>query len=202
MPMVPTAVLAVCTALLFGTACVRSPIAPDPLHAPSGLDRTLTTIETIDSGPTVVSLRRSLTRTVHEFSVLAGAFLLTTDAGDTIVGIYAGEALVALPGQDRASLRLTVTGGTGIFNGASGSLTGEAIGAFTGDGDFLLVLSGSVATTAQLVDFHVSVKGASVASCAAEERILVRLQGQGVAGRFGALTTAFSHQVSNSGCRP
>src|SRR5687768_9006096 len=126
MPMAPTTVLAVCTALLFGTACVRSPIAPDPLHAPSGLDRTLTTI---DSGPTVVSLRRSLTRTVDEFNVLAGAFLLTTDAGDTIVGTYTGEASVALPGQDSASLRLTVTGGTGVFNGASGSLTAEAIGA-------------------------------------------------------------------------
>jgi hypothetical protein len=178
---------------MFSSACVRGPIGPDPLQA-TGLEKPLASI-----GPLHPNSIAGASR-LHDFSLLGGMFLLTTDAGDTIAGTYTGEASVTIPGQDTASLQLTVSGGTGIFNGATGSLTGNGIGAFTGEGNFVLVLSGSLATTAQPVDIHVSVKGASVISCAPEERILLRLQGQGVAGRFGRLTTAFSHQVSNTSC--
>ena len=170
--------------LLFAISCAGNPVAPDALHSP-GAPR-----------PGVMP------RVQDSVDLFAGTFILTTDAGDTLIGTYDGEASVAIPGHDAALLHMTVTGGTRMFLGATGTLNGKARGVFTGEGGFVLIVAGWLATNDEPSGFalHVPVTGSSAASCAPDGRILLRLNGEGAAGRIGKVTAALSHHVSNTTC--
>ena len=61
-------------------------------------------------------------------------------------GTYHGAASIPSSGQPRASLEGTVTGGTGLFAGASGSFSGTGMGGFAGDGVFSVTLRATVST--------------------------------------------------------
>jgi hypothetical protein len=139
-------------------------------------------------------------RSVDTFGLDAGTFTLTF-AGGQITGSYEGQAGVPSSGRSYAVLDLEVTGGTGVFQGATGNLTGVGTGAFAGEGDFSLSLDGLVSTTAQPGGFslRMKIRGSASGSCVSQ-LIHLSLSGTGQAGRFGDLTGALAHDVGNAGC--
>ena len=135
------------------------------------------------------------------FPVLGGTFRLGFSNGDYIAGTYTGDASVSNPGSDNAVLDLTVVEGSGAFQGASGSLTGDGRGAFSGEGTFWLSLKGSISTTTmpQAFSFSASLRGTSVVSCV-DQRITLTLDGSGNVSRFGSVTVSARHQVGSTSC--
>jgi hypothetical protein len=63
--------------------------------------------------------------------VTAGSFTITAANGDTIVGTYSGQAALASPTVITYLVSGPITGGTGRFAGATGSIT------FAGSGDLV-----------------------------------------------------------------
>src|SRR4029079_16625171 len=107
---------AVVGSLLLMTGCTsHAPSAPDPF--PAKTDHS--------SQPgTPAALATSSVKLAASFGLLDGSFVLTTGAGSTLTGTYTGTANVAADTQSSA-LTLWVTGGTGVFQGAGGSLNGD-----------------------------------------------------------------------------
>ena len=186
---------------VLGTGCARNPVAPDAVYGPAATPAK-EIASSIDSHTLPQSVASSIDDRLQIPFQLTGRFTFTTESGDSLTGIYVGEASVATSGRDEAVLQMTVTGGTGIFTGASGELTGKAKGSFTGEGDFILIVSGSIATNAEpsAFRFHVPLTGSAAASCGADQRIVMILNGNGSGGTAGKVTAALSHQVSNTTC--
>jgi hypothetical protein len=78
-----------------------------------------------------------------------GRFTYTFQGGDTIFGTYNGNAAnSATPGVFNAVENLTITGGTGRFVGASGSITSNGqLRVVDGNGVFMGTLTGNVTAT-------------------------------------------------------
>jgi hypothetical protein len=133
------------------------------------------------------------------FQLLDGTFRLAGIGGDSITGTYTGLASVAR--GETSSLELQVTGGTGAFSGATGALSGNGKGAFTGQGPFSATISGRiVAEGSGAFKIRWAIAGTSTVSCAASERISVTQNGTASAPRIGDVATTFQHQLSNTGC--
>jgi hypothetical protein len=134
--------------------------------------------------------------------LLNGSFTLTTSNGD-ISGVYTGSSSVSPSGRTEASLDLQVTSGTNSFEGATGRLTGDGAGAFTGEGNFSLTLRGSISTVADPAGFRVrgKVSGTSSVSCVSQTTA-VTLDGEGALGKLGDVHAALTHLVGGSGCSP
>lgn len=71
----------------------------------------------------------------------SGAFLFTAANGDTVYGTISGQSTLTAPGVITIVENMSITGGTGRFEGATGSFTGtrlkdlatgETIGVFEG----------------------------------------------------------------------
>lgn len=79
-------------------------------------------------------------------SLVDGQFTYTFEAGDTIFGTYSGNvAASGTPGTFNAVENLIITGGTGRFVGASGTIDSNGVLQFAnGNGIFQGALSGSV----------------------------------------------------------
>ena len=77
-----------------------------------------------------------LSVTSYTVDLLEGTISLNLSDGTTIWGTYRGTATVPSAGQSRAALEGKVTGGTGLFAGATGTLRGDGIGGFVNDGEF------------------------------------------------------------------
>lgn len=79
-----------------------------------------------------------------------GEFTYTFAAGDTITGTYTGNVTAgSTPGVFDAVENLVVTGGTGRFAGATGTITGSGALAFAnGNGTYSGALTGSIVATA------------------------------------------------------
>jgi hypothetical protein len=176
--------------------------SPGQLMAPSPIGSSVDASRRQAAPPSATSnLVASLNaRSFDTFGLEAGVFTLTFSEGQ-ITGTYDGQAAVPSSGRANAVLDLEVTNGTGVFQGATGSLTGAGTGAFTGQGDFSLSLDGLVSTTAQPGGFslRLKIRGSSVVA-GVSQRIRPSLVGNGQAGRFGDLTGALSHDVGNAGC--
>lgn len=88
-----------------------------------------------------------------------GQFTYTFRAGDTITGTYAGQVSAgAVPGQLNAVENLTITGGTGRFTGATGTINSSGLLRFeAGNSIFNGTLTGSIDATATIAgDFAVA----------------------------------------------
>lgn len=84
-------------------------------------------------------------------NVADGEFTYTFRAGDSIIGTYSGTVVGSgTPGTFAATENLVITGGTGRFVGASGTLTGSGLLGFAnGSGVYSGTVEGSIlATTA------------------------------------------------------
>src|SRR5262245_34055129 len=62
-----------------------------------------------------------------DFDLGNGLFTITTDVG-MLSGDYVGHVVLSPSGRVDASLELAVTGGTGAYQGATGSLSGAGEG--------------------------------------------------------------------------
>lgn len=82
-------------------------------------------------------------------SVVEGQFTYTFEAGDTIFGTYTGNvATGATPGSFSATENLIITGGTGRFVGATGTIDSNGILRFAaGNGIFQGTLAGEITAT-------------------------------------------------------
>lgn len=123
----------------------------------------------------------------------SGTITVTTRQG-TLTGTYTGE------GRDSSGVfTVELTGGTGAYDGASGTLTGSGEGGFTGEGGFSLVLDGILTTAAGSRKLKINVKGTSTLSCPSEGPLLT-LTGSAQVTGSGSSTALLTHQVGNLGC--
>ena len=128
-----------------------------------------------------------------KFSLLSGTFTIANRKGDQIRGSYSGETV--FDGDSITTLRLDVQEGTGTLAGARGVLEGKGRGAFTGEGEFSLDVSGSLDSAGKKrAKFGVSLKGWANIGCEAGT-IVITLNGD-AAHAHGE----FRHEVANAGC--
>ena len=81
----------------------------------------------VDGSPMGRPSSRPLGQTTNTFALSNGRFTVTASPEDSFSGAYTGTASVSLSGRSTASLDLDVTGGTGVFKDAQGSLSGVGI---------------------------------------------------------------------------
>ena len=154
---------------LAGGCSAQAPTAPERVGAAAIIGPT----EMPPSSPAGTSASASVhakVRTSHNFDLLEGTVRLTLADGSALWGTYHGAAGVPM-GKPRASLEGTVTGGTGLFAGAGGSLSGTGVGGFAGDGEFSVALRAAVATgDGESLDFRAALKGTSTSTCTRPHR--------------------------------
>jgi hypothetical protein len=195
---IPHGVLVVVIGL--AAAACDGPVTTDSVKAsptsPSGLGALPADSWIVRSSD--LSLRERLS-----FPLLNGMFTITTRTGDRLTGTYVGEVTAPIPGRPTAMLTLEVTGGTGVFEGATGTLDAEGSGAFVGEGQFVLSsLHGVLSTTAEPAGFvfRATVVGTSALSCSAADRILLTLRGRATVARVGHVDVELSSEIGNTEC--
>lgn len=167
----------VCVVASFGAGCgASSPIRPAPVTAEAA---------TLTAGSEIV------------FGLAEGTMILTSAKG-TISGSYSGQAKSAGTGEE-ALITVALTGGTGQFSGVSGTLNGIGTGGFAGEGDFSIVMAGTVSTGQGPRPFRLSLRGTSALSCAGGTVILTQ-HGTGTATATGRITASLNHVVVEAGC--
>ena len=135
------------------------------------------------------------------FPLLEGSFAIWARAGDGIVGTYAGTSTLSEAGRQRSSITLQVTGGSGVFAGATGSLVVSGTGAFADEGTVVLEGDGEVTLAGgrrAVVVFNL--RGSSVASCSLTEQIAIDQSATGTMSRAGRVEARLRHVVGNTGC--
>lgn len=133
-----------------------------------------------------------------EFPLVSGTFSIGN--ADRITGTHSGVSTFTADGAERASLTLQVTGGTGVFAGATGSVSVTGTGAFTGEGSFSLSGSGELTVAGRRVNLVLNLRGTSAASCSPRELIAITQTGIGSMGRAGRVTGTLHHEVEGTGC--
>ena len=186
-------------------ACSGGPVIPD---------RTVSTMDglgvvnagepmAVSSGAAAaISLRTTTADSKVGFDLTNGTFTITSLDGD-ISGPYVGRVSVSSSrrGRSDASLSVQVTSGTGLFQGATGTLTGDGTGAFIGEGDFSLSLRGSIMTVADPKGLRVqgTISGTTSLSCIAPT-LIATLSGDGSLTTIGTAHAVLTHQIGNAGC--
>ena len=135
------------------------------------------------------------------FPLAGGSFTVQNAGGDAITGTYTGTATFGSDERERSSLTLQVTGGSGVFAGATGSLDITGRGAFSGEGTFVLDGSGEVRfADGRRAVLVLRMRGSSTAGCNASNQIQISQTAEGTLGRVGRVTATLSHAVENTGC--
>jgi hypothetical protein len=75
---------------------------------------------------------------------VAGSFTITTTQGDQIVGAFTELSTTDAAGRETFSLEMTVSGGSGAFAFAAGTLVGEGKGTSGSIGSFSLKITGII----------------------------------------------------------
>ena len=184
-----------------GAGCsAQAPTAPERVGAAAIIGPT----EMPPSSPAGTSASASVhakARTSHNFDLLEGTVSLTLADGSALWGTYHGAASIPSSGQPRASLEGTVTGGTGLFAGAGGSLSGTGVGGFAGDGVFSVTLRAAVATgDGESLDVRVALKGTSTSTCTTTAPPRMALDGTGNAKGLASATGHLEHNLGTRIC--
>ncbi len=141
------------------------------------------------------------TRTSHTFELFEGTVTLTLADGSAIWGTYHGTANVPGSGQPRATLEGAVTGGTGLFAGATGDLTGTGTGGFANDGEFSVALRAAVSTgDGASLDVRVALRGISTSTCTTTAPPRIALDGTGRAKGMARATGHLEHNLGTQIC--
>jgi hypothetical protein len=139
--------------------------------------------------------------TSFTLDLLEGTISLTLSDGTTIWGTYRGTATVPRVGQSRATLEGEVTGGTGVFAGATGTLKGAGIGGFVNDGEFSVTLRASVSMASGHVrEVTVALNGFSTSTCTTTAPPRVALDGTGTAMGTGSAAAHLEHNLGAQIC--
>jgi len=127
--------------------------------------------------------------------------VLTLSDGTSIWGTYHGTATVPSVGQSRAMLEGEVTGGTGMFAGATGSLDGTGVGGFVNDGEFSVKLYATASTAnGQSLALAVTLNGISTSTCTTTAPPRVALDGTGKVKGLGSAAAHLEHNLGVQIC--
>jgi hypothetical protein len=162
-----------------------SPAAPDRAAPPAVAASVAALPSLVEASATAVPQGRA--RTSYSVDLLEGTISLTLSDGTTIWGTYRGTATVPSMGQSRATLDGEVTGGTGLFAGATGTINGAGMGGFVNDGEFSVTLHATVSLAhgdSRVV--RVALSGISTSTCTTTAPPRVALDGTGKARGRGA----------------
>ena len=141
------------------------------------------------------------TRASHSYDLLEGTITLTLPDGSALWGTYHGVASIPSSGQPRATLEGTVTGGTGLFAGAAGSLSGRGTGGFAGDGEFSVALRAAVSMRdGESLDVRATLKGTSTSTCTTTAPPRMALDGTGSVRGLAGATGHFEHNLGTKIC--
>jgi hypothetical protein len=132
------------------------------------------------------------------FGLSGGILGASSQKGDTLVGFYTGQTTIGRGGET-SQITISLTGGTGQFQSAAGTLRGSGIGSFTGEGKFTLTLQGTISTSHGTRIFRAALHGTSSIACNAGS-VIVTLEGNGGASRIGNLSATMTHLVTGAGC--
>ena len=181
----------------------QAPLAPDPVSAsavvaPIGNPTAAPSVSASGKAPAKPLAERKF---VFRFDMVEGALTLVFPDGSALFGTYQGVATNPLNGQPRATLEGDVTGGTGIFAGATGTFTGDGTGGFAGDGTFTVSLRGTVlpASRRQL-DLRLTLRGTVASTCTTEAPARLFLDGVGSYKSLGAVTGHLEHSLGTEPC--
>ena len=132
---------------------------------------------------------------------LHGSFDIHNGSGDGVSGTYSGTG-VSSGGSEQAFLSMQITGGTGIYAGATGSVDALGSGAFSGEGTYSLSARGdALLDGGKHAQITFNLSGTSAASCIPIDQFTVTQTGSGTMGRAGRVTARFQHTVtSGAGC--
>jgi hypothetical protein len=126
---------------------------------------------------------------------------LTLSDGSTIWGTYHGTATVPSVGQSRATLEGEITGGTGMFAGATGSLDGTGVGGLVNDGEFSVKFYATASTANEKsLAVAVTLNGISSSTCTTTAPPRVALDGTGRAKGLGSAAAHFEHNLGAQIC--
>ena len=135
------------------------------------------------------------------FPLVRGSFVVENGGGDGIAGTYTGRSTFGSNGRQNTSLALQVTGGSGVFAGAIGSLVVTGQGAFAGEGTFVLDGNGEVTFAGgRRAVLVLRMRGSSTAGCTASNQIAISQTADGTLGRLGRVAATLNHAVENTGC--
>ena len=132
---------------------------------------------------------------------LQGTFDIRNGAGDGLTGTYSGTG-VSSGGSEQAFLTMQITGGAGIYAGASGSVNASGTGAFSGEGAYSLGGRGdALLQSGKHAQITFNISGTSVASCVPENQFVITQTGAGTMGRTGRVSATSTHYVTGgAGC--
>jgi hypothetical protein len=129
------------------------------------------------------------------FTMTDGVFRFTGEQGE-LRGTYDGVVTAPLNGSSTARMALQVTGGTGTYLGASGTIEATGQGTFAGEGQFVLTMSGIVLGG----KYQATLVGDAAIGCGSDERVISRLQGQGTVATGGRVDMQLESQVVEGVC--
>ena len=126
--------------------------------------------------------------------------MLTLSDGTSIWGTYHGTATVPSVGQSRAAFEGEITGGTGMFAGATGRLDGTGAGGFVNDGEFSVKLYATASANGQSLALAVTLNGISTSTCTTTAPPRVALDGTGKAKGLGSTAAHLEHDLGSQIC--
>ena len=145
----------------------------------------------------------TLARDVVTFTLANGTFKFTSPDGE-LTGTYTGFVTAPTSGRPRMTITLQVTGGSGAFVGATGTLVGEGKGAFVTGGDFVLSVGGMVRTSAapSASKFHTTVVGTATLplTCSSNNHRISRLRGEGTIPTAGRARMELDSEIVETNC--
>ena len=140
-------------------------------------------------------------RVVRTFDLREGQLTLSLADGTSLAGTYHGVATAPSTGQAKATLEGIVTGGTGMFDGATGAISGAGTGAFSGDGPFSVSLRVSVTTAdGSTRSLRVALKGTTTSTCTTTAPPRMFLDGEGTVQGAGAASGRLEHDLGTRVC--
>jgi len=160
------------------------------------------------TAPAAADTDRSLPaspRDATTFPLENGTFVIRTAAGDSLTGIALGNLAIPVPGRSTISVGLLATGGSGIFSGASGILTGDGGGTFEVGNEGKITVSsatGVLQTNAQPAGFKfgITIGGTALLSCSASAKIQLTIRGEGSIASVGRASVLLISELGNTSC--
>ena len=142
-------------------------------------------------------VRRS---SVTQFPLVSGTFTISNDSGDSLSGTYSGTSFVSAGSPERIALTMTISSGTGVYAGASGTLSASGLGVFTGEGPFILDVKGDAIVRGKHVPIRVNLTGTSTVSCSEDSHIIISATATGSMKKTGDVHATLVHEVGQSSC--
>ena len=181
--------------LVFGLAAVMgcgrtSPVSPTSAAASVSQPGVI--------GP--ASASPAMTIRATGFPIVSGTFTIASDSGDSVTGTYTGTSFVSASAPERALLTLQISGGTGTYAGASGSMGASGVGAFTGEGAFTADIKGDALVSGKHLPLRIALAGTSSVSCSANSEIVISQTATGSMKKTGDVHATLMHVVGQAGC--